>query len=258
MAFLGLGEGDAERIGKLFADHGETRSSGVRLAHFNEWGVDAKAEYAKRLYTAAVNKDVDSIIVTKGIGDTPLLADTNTGRMILQFKSFMFASHQRMLMRGVQEDAAGVLSGMMVSTGIGMLVFALKQKESNREIPENPGRWIAEGIDRSGMLGPLMELNNIGEKVTGIGLYSALQAPFEGGKKGPASRYAVRSTVGSVLGPSFGLATDIVGLLGSASRGEMTEADINAIGRLMPARSLPILRSFLEYYAFPEARKAVQ
>jgi hypothetical protein len=258
MAFLGLGEGDAERIGKLFNEAGETRNSSIRIAHMSDWGADAKAEYAKRIYMAAVNKDVDSIIVTKGIGDTPLLADTNTGRMLLQFKSFMLASHQRMLMRGVQEDAAGMLSGLMVSMGIGMMVFAAKQMESNREIPDNPGRWLAEGVDRSGILGPMMEFNNIGEKVTGVGLYSALQAPFAGSKKGPASRYAIRSTVGSVLGPSFGAATDIVGLVGSASRGDFTESDINAIGRLMPGRSLPILRSLLEYYAFPEAREAVR
>lgn len=256
MSFLGLGDGEAQKVAKLAAKHADNED-GVRVANTQRWTEDGDAGvYAQRIYRAAVNKDVDSIIVTKGIGDTPLFADTNTGKMILQFKSFMFASHQRMLMRGVQEDAAGVFSGMMVATGVGMMVFALKQLEANREVPTNPGRWMAEGIDRSGMLGVLMEMNNIGEKITGMGLYTAMQAPFGEGAA-PASRYAIRSSVGSLMGPTFGLASDTVGVLGAASKGDFTEADINSAARLMPGRTLPIIKSLFEYHALPAAREAV-
>lgn len=256
MSFLGLGDGEAQKVAKLAAKHADNED-GVRVANTQRWAEDGDAGvYAQRIYRAAVNKDVDSIIVTKGIGDTPLFADTNTGKMILQFKSFMFASHQRMLMRGVQEDAAGVFSGMMVATGVGMMVFAMKQLEANREVPTNPGRWMAEGIDRSGMLGVLMEMNNIGEKITGMGLYTAMQAPFGEGAA-PASRYAIRSSVGSLMGPTFGLASDTVGVLGAASKGDFTEGDINSAARLMPGRTLPIIKSLFEYHALPAAREAV-
>lgn len=252
MALLGVGRGDAERIGRLFAQHGETQRS-VRVANTERWGADTDAEAYDlvRMYRAAINKEVDTTIVTKGIGDTPLFADSNAGRLLLQFKSFMIASHQRMLMRAATDELAGVLSGLIATVGVGMLVYAFKQYETGRELSDNPGKWMAEGIDRSGVLGPFMEMNNMAEKLGFPGVYDGAQGLFPSkDQSAPASRYAQRSLVGSTLGPSFGLATDIATSVGAVNdkifEGKaLTDAEKRTMRGLLPGQTLPLIKSIL-------------
>ncbi|MFC3725926.1 hypothetical protein [Neoaquamicrobium sediminum] len=267
MGFLGVGEGRAEQLGKLFATHGETLD-GVRVANSEAWGDDAGTAVLRRMYRAAINKDVDSIIVTKGVGDVPLLANTPLGRSLLQFRSFALASNQRVLIRGLQEDKARFVGGMVGMSTIGMFIYWLKQTESGRPVSDNPGTWVAEGLDRSGIFSVAFEINNALEKANAPGLYTGAAALFpDADQRQPASRYAVRSTVGSFLGPSFGGASDTVGLLSMgfenarrAVNGEkpaLTPGDISAARRLTPYASLPYWRWFIDGMVVPELKEGL-
>lgn len=272
MGFLGIGEGKAEDIGKLFKAHGETLD-GVRVANTDDWGADETAALLRRAYRAAVNKDVDSIIVTKGVGDVPLMANTPLGRALLQFRSFALASNQRVLIRGLQEDKSRFIGGVLGMTLIGMFIYWLKQLESGREISNNPGTWIAEGIDRSGIFSVAFEVNNALEKANAPGLYTGAAALGQmvnpnADARAPASRYAVRSTVGGFLGPSFGAANDAVGLMSlgfenarRAANGEdmtMSPGDVTAMRRLTPYASLPYWRWFIDGMLVPEIKKELK
>jgi hypothetical protein len=149
LAFLGINRDMAERINRQFAAHGES-VDGVRVANTQEWTDEA----ARRAYRAAINKDVDSIIVQKSVADVPLFAHTPTGRMVLQFKSFMLASHQRVLLRGLQEDQARFVGGVLALTGVGMMITWLKAVSGGttdklQDIQANPGWWVAEGLRAS-------------------------------------------------------------------------------------------------------------
>ena len=270
MGLLGIGQGRAEDIGKLFAAHGETLD-GVRVANSNSWGDDPIASVLRRAYRAAVNKDVDSVIVTKGVGDVPLMANTPLGRSLLQFKSFAIASNQRVLIRGLQEDKARFVGGMIGMSTVGMFIYMLKQLESGRPISSNPGTWIAEGLDRSGIFSVAFEINNALEKAGAPGVYTAASALGtlvnpEADMMQPASRYAVRSTVGGFLGPSFGAATDAVNLtalgfsnMRSIAQGEggtISSGDIQAIRRLTPFASLPYWRWAIDGFLVPKVKEA--
>lgn len=268
MGFLGVGRGVAEDLGRLFKEHGELLD-GVRVAHSDAWGDDDIAAAVRRAYRAAINKDVDSIIVTKGVGDVPLLANTPLGRALLQFKSFAIASNQRVLIRGLQEDKARFVGGMVGMSIIGMFIYWLKQKEAGREVSNNPGTWIAEGLDRSGVFSVAFEINNALEKAGAPGAFTASAAMFpESDQRQPASRYAVRSTVGGLLGPSFGGATDAVGMLSLGfenarrlSAGEeprVTPGDIGTARRLTPFASLPYWRWFIDGMLVPELKEGVR
>jgi hypothetical protein len=116
LAYLGIDQSMAERIAKQFAEHGETVERSA-VANHEKW----TDEVAARTYRAALSKDVDSIITTKGVADTPLFANTPTGRAMLQFKSFALASHQRVLLRGLQEPQARFVGGLIAMTTIGMM-----------------------------------------------------------------------------------------------------------------------------------------
>lgn len=271
MEFVGINPENADAIGRLYKAHGQ-KEGPTFIGNPQRWIANEAEERARSVFESAVIKDVDGTIVTKGIGDTPLALDGPVARSIFQFKSFMLASHQRMLMRAVggTEEAQAVASGMMVAIGMGMFTYWLKSIESGRDVSDNPGKWIAEGIDRSGLFAVLMEMNNVSEKVGLPGFYQAMSAAFpDHDQSPPASRYAIRSTPGALLGPTFGLATDAAQLAGVAAKaanpfgddfGELdyTKGDVAAARRLTPGSTLPGVRSMLEYLVLPELEEGAR
>lgn len=267
MGFLGIGQERAESLGQLFQQHGETLD-GVRVANTERWGDDEVSDRLRRAYRAAVNKDADSVIVAKGVGDVPLFMSTPIGRSILQFRSFAIAANQRVLLRGLQEDTTRFIGGVVGMTTVGAFIYMLKQIETQREISDNPGTWIAEGLDRSGIFSIAFEVNNALQKIGAPGFYTGTAAMFpNASQRPPASRFAARSRVGSFLGPSFGTATDAVGLLGlgfenmrHAAAGEnlaIGESDIGAARRLVPYASLPYWRWLVDGMIVPEIKQGV-
>ena len=92
MGYLNISEDMAQRFAQQFEKHG-LKERGIYGANVSKWD----DEFAARAYAAALAKDVDRTIVTKGVSDTPLWMKTNTGKMIMQFKGFGMASHQRCL-----------------------------------------------------------------------------------------------------------------------------------------------------------------
>lgn len=257
LAYLGVDQSAAERIAAQFQKYGET-GVGVKVANTMEWD----DPIATRIYRAAVNQDVGSIIVTKGVADTPLLSHTPIGRMVLQFKGFTLAAHQRAMIRGLQEAPAGVISGFITSTAIGAMIYYLKAIEANKPYSDNPGHWVAESLDRSGLLPTLFEINNTIEKATNLGAYRAFEAAFPGKSQGgKASRYVTRSVAATMAGPSGDfvdtIARVVTGLQRTNSKGQYTglnEGDVNAIARLLPFANLPVVRSIMQYGVLPPAR----
>lgn len=258
MGYLGIDEDMASRVIQEFRQHGQ-EVDGVRVANTGEW----TDEGARRAYYAAINKDVDTTIVTKGVGDVPLFVNRPIGRAAIQFKSFALASNQRMLMRGMQEGPGRALGGIAGMATLGMFVYWLKNMEAGRDVSNNPGTWVAEGLDRSGIFAIGFEINNTLEKAGAPLLYAGMSAlgraavPGSDAKQ-PASRFATRSVVEGFMGPSFGLANDVVGTssigLRAASKAVgagddnqlLAPSDIQTIRRLTPYASLPYWRWLID------------
>ena len=246
MAYLGIDRDMAERMrGQV-----DRAKAGKDAEDFWHSGTDTwKDEEAKRTFWAAIDKDVNSTIVTPGVGDLPLFQRTPTGRMLLQFKSYVLASHQKALIRAVQEggygQAAGVMLGMLSATTIGMAIAFLTAIETNRmeDLSENPGTWIAEGLDRSGMFSLLFEVNNSMERVVpGLGVYGALEGPFDAPGIGGASRFGYRPPSSLLTGPTGGTIDDFARVF----------SDPRKATTLLPGRTLPYVRPFLEWGLRPE------
>jgi hypothetical protein len=255
LAYLGIDQSMAERIAKQFAEHGETIDK-VRVANQEKW----TDEVAGRTYRAALSKDVDSIITTKGVADTPLFANTPTGRAMLQFKSFALASHQRVLLRGLQEDQSRFVGGLVAMSTIGIMATWLKAVSGNRteklqDIGKNPGWWIGEGLDKAGIFAVPMELANTFEKATG---FNPIKTPVKSFDEGSAisQKMQNRSLLGSVVGPTGGLiddATQVMGLPKKMIDGEeVTQGQKNAAERLLPFNSYLGVRQMLRYVVNPQ------
>lgn len=254
MNYLGIDQSMAERIAKQFADHGET-VDGVKVANTEAW----KDDVARRRYRAAINKDIDSIITTKGVADTPLFANTPTGRALLQFKSFALASHQRVLLRGLQERPSRFISGMIAMSTIGMMTTWLKAQSGNRDekladFSTNPGWWISEGLDKAGVLAVPMEIANTFEKMTGFNPIKTPVKAFDDTSR-LSQKMQNRNEIGALLGPTVGTMQDVLTVGGIPKKlvagEEVTQGQKNAAERLFPFNSYLGLRQFIRYVVNP-------
>lgn len=264
MAYLGIDEEVARRIAVQIDKHGAVEN-GITGANVGNWDDDIAA----RTWAAALAKDVDRTIIQKGVTDTPLWMKTNTGRLIMQFKGFALASHQRVLIAGLQERPHRLAEMMVFATTIGMMVAYLKVMEKelltgeygeSDKLLDNPGQWIADGLDRTGILSLPFEISNTAEKVGApVGIVPAIQAlandPDWGGT---ASRYASRNKLGAVMGPSAGIFEDLTAIASQLASGDLKPSGASALINNIPGGSLPVIKSVLHGKIKPFVREAVE
>jgi hypothetical protein len=260
MGYLGIDEQMASRISGQFQRYG-MEDGGIKGANSENWDDDI----ARRAWAAALNKDVDRTIIIKGVADNPLWMKTNTGKLISQFKSFALASHQRILLAGLQERPHRLLEATVWATGMGMLISYLKylergDTEEAEKLLDNPGLWVANGLDRSGVLAIPFEISNTLEKwgsPIGITKGVSMLAGDED-QSGGASRYASRNKLGAILGPTAGMFEDLVEIARQMGTGDLKESGANAIIRQIPGGTLPGIRSALHMGIKPALVDAVE
>jgi len=235
---LGISEADSQNIAAQLKKYGE-KIDGVHIANTKQWDNQDLA----MMWGGALRKESDRVIVLPG-QEKPLFMSTELGKNIFQFRSFMFSSTQRMLIAGIQGQDANFMQGIVGLTTIGMMAYAFKQWDAGREVSDDPAVWVTEGIDRSGVLGILMEINNTIEKTSqnNFGLRPLL------GIDVPGSRFASRSQTEALLGPTFGsfIETTLRVAGASANGEEWKDSDTRALRRLLPYQNLLIFRQLLD------------
>lgn len=233
---LGLDDDMLKRIRQQTRLHGD-EGGGLSLSRTDKWD-DAEAAVA---LDRALLKEADITIVTPGAGDLPLAMRGEAGKLIGQFKSFAFAATNRMLYSGLYKNDLAFYNGLMLSVSLGVMAHIIKATNAGYDISWEPEDLISNGLDRSGILGILMEVNNTAEKVSGgqIGL-SALTGAT------PMSRYASRGAVSALVGPTLGLGEDI-GKIGYAMANEgMRKSDVHTMRKLLPYNNLFYTRRILD------------
>lgn len=228
LAKLGINPNMASRIRSEFQKHGEV-IDGWHIGNFEKWD----DQHVAGVFQSAVLKDVNNTVITPGIGDTPLWASTPLGKTVFQFKSFATASYNRATLGGLQEGTAQFYYGTAFQIGLGALTYALKQAASGKEVEMTPQKLVLEGLDRSGILGPLMEYNNMAEKASGgmVGLGAIFGT-------GTQSRYASRGFIGSALGPTFGLLDTLTDVTSGVLNGDAGDRVIHNARTLLPGNNL--------------------
>lgn len=193
----------------------------------------------ERMWGAAMRKESDRVIIMPG-QEKPLFMSSELGKSIGQFRSFILSATQRVLVAGVQGQDHNAIGGAISLVGMGMFSYYLKSNIAGRETSDDPAAWVIEGIDRSGAVGVIGEINNTIEKISSnsVGVRPLL------GISAPASRFVSRSVSESILGPTFGslLSTTVAASNALTSKEPMTEADVRALRRLVPLQNLSILR----------------
>ena len=228
LAQLGIDQNMLGRIAEQYSKHGEDMD-GLLTGHSHLWD----DRVVREAFQAAVLKDVDSTIVTPGAGDTPLMMSTEAGKIIMQFKTFIFASHNRVLASGIQQGDASFYLGALGSIALGAMVYTMKQNLSGREVDYRPNNLVKEGLDRSGMLGWLSEPVNTVENMSGgrFGLGAMFGAP-------PVSRFQSRNAIGALMGPTFDMAGDSATIANGVLNGEFDDKQTHAVRKLLPYQNL--------------------
>ncbi len=259
MGFVGINENMASRMLEQYNRFG-LEEQGIKAANALQWD----DEFAKRTWAAALNKDVDRTIIIPGKGDLPLWTKTNTGRLISQFKSFGLAANQRVLIAGLQERPQRLAGQLVFGTVIGMMIAYLKyyergDAEEAQKLLDNPGKWVADGLDRSGVLSIPFEISNTAEKLGFTGISEGIsRLAGDEDSSGSPSRYASRGKLGAVLGPSAGIFEDLTLIADQLSAGDLKKSGVNAIIRQVPGNSLPGIRSAIHVGIKPAAQEAVE
>lgn len=225
LAQVGIDRSMGLRIAKQFDEFGSV-DSGARIANTERW----TDQGARDSFRQALRKDVDTVIVTPGIGDRPLWMSSEVGKTIGQFKSFAMASTLRVLMLSAQQRDMAALNGILLSTALGMMVYSQKTWQAGKPLADDPVTWIKEGVDRSGVSGMVMDLNNMLEKVN-LGASRIIGGPA-------ASRYASRNLLGTLAGPAAGFVGSVGPVLRAAATGEVVRSDVKSLRRLIPYQNL--------------------
>lgn len=234
---LGIPEADQLNIGRELQKHGK-KVDGFWLANVSKWDSPELA----LMYKTAIRKESDRVIVVPG-QERPLFMSTEMGKTIFQFRSFMMAATQRVLIAALQKQDAHLLSSLIMMTSFGMMTYAFKQWDAGRPLSDDPAVWVLEGIDRSGSTGIIMEINNSVEKVfPRVGLRNLV------GIKAPSSRFASRDAAETMLGPTFGSLLSTTLRVANATTGERewNDSDTRALRRLLPYQNLFILRQGID------------
>ncbi|HBE9081431.1 hypothetical protein [Serratia fonticola] len=228
LAKLGIDDNMAARIQQQFNKHGKT-VDGLRIGNSSAWDDPA----VRAAFESAVVKDVNNTIVTPGIGDTPLWSSSQMGKLVFQFKSFIFGSYNRATAGGIQAGDAQFYYGLAMQLMLGAMTYAIKNTIAGRDVDYAPEKLVLEGIDRSGALGPLMEFNNTLEKVSAgtLGFGPALGT-------GTQSRYASRNAIGSILGPSFDSMGKLSDIATGILSGDFDDKAVNSTRQLIPGQNL--------------------
>jgi hypothetical protein len=158
-----------------------------------------------------------------------LWTSTEWGGLVAQFKGFGMASFQRVLVAGLQERDANFVMGTAMMVGLGAIAEAIRAKQNGRD--PTTADLLKGGIDRSGVLGWFMDVNNGIERLTdgAVGLGPIM------GVTNPYSQDFMSRVLQVGLGPTGGTLDKAGDLLNALSTGENVGT---AVRRMAPLQSV--------------------
>jgi len=205
-------------------------------------------------YLMKVQSAVDTIIVTPSLGDLPKAFRNPALSPFLQFKSFMFAQTQKMLLpaiqRGVLYKDPNQLMMVFATAMLGTMSYGLHELTSGRDLFADSSDGVSwerkallQGIDRGGMFALLFEMSNTFERHTNLGFHSLFGGELD-------KRYRSRTMSDTLLGPFGSFMTDVgksVTLFGDLLTGkEVGEGQLTAFRRLWPFQNAILSKTLFD------------
>lgn len=169
---------------------------------------------AARKFESMILRETRRTILTPGVGDLPKWMSDPVWSLLGQFKSFGFTALNRVTISGLQRWDAASATGTISLVGMGMFTYALSQASKGKPTSDDWRTWIIEGVDRSGVLGTIMDVNNMMDRAFNSQLWGGVPVSIQGlvGADN-SSRYSSRTRFDALLGPTFGAGEDVLGAI---------------------------------------------
>lgn len=245
-AAAGITENDLRTIWQMFDQHGgRDAKRAYTWLGISSWDKDALPLAYK--IRSAVIRDVERLVTTPGIGDTPFLMRRPDVSLLGQFRRYSFAHTTRVMIPASQALAEGdlkVLNGFGLMFGTAAMGYTLRTMADKREIPEAK-RILQEGIVRMDAWGVFGEAESALAAMTGgsasIRGHIAPETYY-------GNRYFSGDPAGELLGPSLSSVQE----LGRAARTVIatptpitaTDRDVRALRKIVPFLTVPGLDLF--------------
>lgn len=230
------------------------------ISGFENW--DSNKSFTTYDYHAKIEGAVNHIIVTPGLADLPKWFKIPEVSPFVQFKSFLFASTNRMFLPMVQRGSLHKdpnQFAMFFSTAmLGTLSYVIYEimagndpfKDSEYEDEEGnvkkrswANKMVLEGIDRGGSAAFLFSLSNIMDRHLGLGVHSLFGGELN-------RKYRARTLNDFITGPIGGLLDDMQkGLTGVADLAlgrEVSESQLTSMRRVVPAQNAISVRAAID------------
>ena len=238
LAENGIDAAMATRIDAMLkAGGGADEVGGIVIPNTGNWS-DKGAATA---FEGALARDVDIMIITPG-AEKPLMMSKPVAALILQYKSFVAAANERLLVRSLQARDRQVLQGMISAIGLGILAEYANNIAAGRESPKTSADLIKAGVSRSGIMGWYTDANALSSKWTGgtADIFRLI------GTSRPDSRYISRSKLGALLGPTAGKVENLLTIASDLTNMNWTAMDTERLRRFMIGQNLFYIRRLLD------------
>jgi hypothetical protein len=232
LAQNGMDAAMLKRMGEQFAKHGDS-SEGLARARTELWD----DREAAAILEASVVKSGNIMSIRRGVGDLPLIMNSEMARMILQFKTFGMASVNRIMIplaQGIATGDVAAMNGFMMMLALGGMTYVTKEWVAGREPNLTPTRVVAESLNWSGVLGYLPDVS---DPFTGL-----LPPPLRGMR---FSRYSDREPIQTLLGPTIGTVTQAYKTVSGITDLGVTQKDLHALRQMIPLQNLFYLRRLI-------------
>lgn len=214
----------------------EEASRGFYVANTEKW----KDQVSANKFSDALLRHIDNMIISPTAADKPLWTQTEVGKAVSQFQGFGWATHQRILIAGLQDRDAYALTQVAAMMGLGMVSVAMRDIVSDGQVKERDARgWLREGFDRAGVASRFMETDALVKKAIGTSPVNALSG-------GQTERSAGRGFVGQALGTTAGLVDDTAKAVRGVMDGSLTGSDLHNFRRIMPLQNFIVFRGILD------------
>lgn len=236
MLSYGLDGERLKRIAEQFKQYGK-KDGGVYVAGVSGWNDREIAD----VFSISIRRIIDNTILTPDL-EKPGFFSTPLGSILGQFKTYIMAATQRYLIAGLQRRDLDALIGATCMTGLGMFSSMLKDLYAYGEVKERtPSEWITLGVDKSGIAGYLMDVDDVLYRLSGgsFGL-DALTSSETARKR----QYA--NSILTSLAPTAGLIESIghgsAGLMRLATEGRMNSKEVSSLRRIIPFQNSLMFR----------------
>ena len=227
----GIDRQDAYRMRKLIEKHGRN-VDGQKLPNTDLW-----EDPTMRLkFRIALNQNVERIIITPGAGDRALWTSTEFGSMLTQFKSFGQGAMVRMATAGLQERDGAFWQGATLLVAMAGLVNEIKRAQYGIDGNETFDEKLLNAVDRSGVMGWAMDVNNAVEKLSDNKLG---MRPFFTDQ--PQYNLPDTAKAGAVLGPTASNLMNISSVMGDVVTFNADKDTLKTGRFITPGSTLPYL-----------------